>query len=73
MTHHIPPKECEALQRAHGLGRGVDVTEHNVRLSAHLHSLERDNIQNDAIGCKQHVQVALEIFLRQLVVEIVDV
>jgi hypothetical protein len=44
-----------------------------VRLTTHLHSLERDNIQNDAIGCKQHVQVALKVFLWQLVVEVVDV
>lgn len=73
MTHHVPPKEREALQRAHSLGGGVDVTEHNVRLPAHFHSLERDNIQNDAIGCTQHVQVALKVFFWQLVVEIVNV
>jgi len=38
-----------------------------MRLTAHLHSLERNNVENDAIGGEEHVQVALEIFLLQRV------
>jgi len=73
MTYHVPSKESEALQRAHGLCRGVDVAEHDVRLPAHLGRLERNYIQDDTIGRKEHVQVALQVFFGQLVVEIVNI
>lgn len=33
-----------------------------MRLASHLHRLERNNIEDDAIGSKQHVQVSLEVF-----------
>lgn len=61
-TYHVLSKESEALQSAHGLGRGINVAEHNMRLASHLHRLERNNIEDDAIGSKQHVQVSLEVF-----------
>lgn len=73
LTHHVLSKERETLQRAHCLCGGVDVAEDHVRLAAHLHGLERNHVQNDAIGSKQHVEVALKVFLGQLVVEVADV
>jgi hypothetical protein len=51
-THQVLVKENKALQSAHGLRRGVDVTEDDMRLAPHLHGLEGDNIEDDAIGRK---------------------
>lgn len=61
------------MQRAHGLSGGVDIAEDNVRLTAHLHCLERDNVQNNAVGREQHVEIALEVLLGQLIIKVVDV
>jgi hypothetical protein len=61
-THQVLAKEIKALQSAHGLCRGVDIPEDNVRLAPHLHGFERDDIQNNAVCREQHVEVPLEVF-----------
>jgi hypothetical protein len=57
------------LERAHGLCGGIEVSEHHVRLPAHLHCLHSHDIEYHAISRKQHVQIALQIFLGELVIE----
>lgn len=44
-----------------------------MRLAAHLHGLEGHDIEDDAIGRKEHVQVALEVFFGQLVGQVAKV
>lgn len=44
-----------------------------MRLAAHLGSLERDNIENHAIGGKKHVEIALEVVFGQFVGEVPDI
>lgn len=51
-AYHGFPEEHEALQRPHGLRARVDVAKHNVRLAAHLHGPERDDVEDDAVGCE---------------------
>jgi hypothetical protein len=73
VAYHVLGEEGEALQSAHGLRRRVDVAEDDMGLAPHLGSLEGDDIEDDAIGREQHVQVPLEVFLGELVGEVAQV
>jgi hypothetical protein len=46
------------------------IAEYDMRLAPHLSRLESYDVENDAIGGKQHVEVALEVLLWELVGEI---
>jgi hypothetical protein len=56
-----------------GLCRGRHVFECDMGLAAHLQGLERNNVENRAIGRKEHVQLAAKILLFELVVEVGEV
>ncbi|KAK8204630.1 hypothetical protein M8818_005070 [Zalaria obscura] len=55
-THHRLPKNLHAIQLPQRLRTSVNIAEQNVRLSAHLHRLERDNVEDRAVGAEEHVQ-----------------
>lgn len=72
-TYNVLPKKRRSLQRAHRLRRSINIAEDDVGLAAHLGGLEGDDVEDDAVGGEEHVEVSLEVGLGELVGEVADV
>lgn len=65
--------EVVALQGLHGHARLLRILKNNVCLSAHLASFQRDDVDDGAVVAEEHVQLATQIALEQLVIEVVAI
>ncbi len=72
-AHHGFIVEDDTFTGAEGSGGGSEVVEDEECLAAHFLGLEGDYIDEAAIGRKESEQLATELFLVDLVVEVLDV
>lgn len=64
--HQVHAEERLPLQRSHGLSRRLNISEYDVRLSSHLHRLQRHDVQNGTVRGEEDVQRASEVGLPDL-------
>jgi hypothetical protein len=65
--YHLLSEKLEPLQRPHRLGARVDIAKNNVGLPAHLHGLERHDVEHGAVGAEQRVERQSQVLLWHLV------
>lgn len=72
-TYHLPAEELVSLTASQRLRRTVLIAEQHVRLAAHRLCLERCDVQHGAVGREEHVERAPQVFLLQLLGQILEV
>lgn len=65
-TYNFPSKEVKSLQLPHSLARRLNISKHHMRLAAHLHSLQSDDIENWTVCAEEDVEGVTEVFLLDL-------
>lgn len=69
MTYDLSPEELGAFQRSKRNRSTLDILVYYVCLTAHLHGLEGNYVQNGAIGREEKVETPLEVGLVDFVVQ----
>jgi hypothetical protein len=72
-THHRLFVEDHALERAHRGGRGGELGEDEEGLALHARALERDDIEDGAVGGEERVELRAELLLGDAVVQVLHV